>query len=361
MAKLDTADEQGFIYRMEEGADGLPLAGIFWLHHRNATETVPDEEPTPSVADESFVVEAATEPELAAVRSDTSPIPPIVLDYVALRRLIPKGTSPLSLIPLLLPEEHELEPIGNNHWIQRVFNETYFRARPPSIGKIEREEAAFIKDVLSLSSGARILDAGCGFGRLSIPLAELGMDVVAMDISVDMTTKTVAFAQEANVRLDVREGDFRHCHYQEAFDAIVCADTTFGSFSDADNFSTLVAFRDSLREEGLLYLEVLNRDICLRELPGRTWWEGRGCLVQEDAEFVDSTSHLKVKRLVVTAEGGQDEHWVTIRLYSVHELVSLLGAAGFKVLGVSGSFRTRGAFFASSSQKIAIVAQKLNP
>ena len=80
----------------------------------------------------------------------------------------------------------------------------------------------------------------------------------------------------------------------------------------------------------------------------------------EDAEFVDTTSHLKVKRLVVTAEGGQDEHWVTIRLYSVHELVSLLTASGFKVLSTSGSFRTQGAFFASSSQKIAIVAQKLS-
>ena len=359
MAKLDAVDEHGLLFKMEEGADGLPLAGIFWLHSREGQLGIDNEEIVPDPQPQ-VDVHVNTEPELEIVRSDTSPIPPLSLDYAALRRLIPSGVKPLTLIPILLPDEHSLEPIGANHWIQRVFNETYFRARPPKIGKLEREEAAFIKEVLSIDAGARLLDAGCGYGRLAIPLAELGMDVVAMDISVDMTSKTVDFAGEAGVRIDVREGDFRHCHYQEAFDAVVCADTTFGSFSDADNFATLLAFRDSLKTGGLLYLEVLNRDICLRELPGRTWWEGRGCLVQEDSEFVDATSHLKVKRLVVTAEGGQDEHWVQIRIFSAHELMGLLKIAGFKTVSVSGSFRTSGAFFASSSQKIIIVAEKVD-
>ena len=360
MAKLDTVDEQGFLYRMEEGADGLPLAGIFWLHSRSAVAADETEPPAAELAVETLDdIDTNTDPELVVVRSDTSPIPPIALDYAALRRLIPSGTPPLTLIPILLADEHKLDIIDSKHWVQRVFNETYFRARPPSIGKAEREEATFIKDALSLEAGARLLDAGCGFGRLSIPFAELGMHVVAMDISVDMTSKAVEFAREARVSVDVREGDFRQCHYEEAFDAVICADTTFGSFSDADNLASLKAFRDSLTDGGLLYIDVINRDICLRELPGRTWWEGRGCLVQEDAEFDDETSHLKVKRLVVTAEGGQDEHWVKIRLYSVHELLSLLRVAGFKILGVSGSFRTSGAFFASSSQKIAVVAQKL--
>ena len=62
-----------------------------------------------------------------------------------------------------------------------------------------------------------------------------------------MTTKTLAFAKEAKVKIDVREGDFRRSHYQDAFDAIVCADTTFGSYSDSDNLSTLQAFYESLK------------------------------------------------------------------------------------------------------------------
>ena len=40
-------------------------------------------------------------------------------------------------------------------------------------------------------------------------LAELGAKVTAMDISVAMTSKAIELPNEANVALDVREGDFR--------------------------------------------------------------------------------------------------------------------------------------------------------
>ena len=355
MSKTVQVDEQGFVFRMEEGEGDLPLAGVFWTHvvaSQDFTQTDKiDEEDVPSgVVSAPFpVLEETPVP---------SELPPVNLDFEAIRQLVPPGTPLKTLLDGLRADLPPLEPISPQHWVHRVFNETYFRARPPVIGKAAREEASFIFEVLGLSQQDRVLDAGCGFGRIAIPLAELGAQVVAMDISVDMTTKTLAFAKEAKVKIDVREGDFRRSHYQDAFDAIVCADTTFGSYSDSDNLSTLQAFYESLKPGGHLYLEVVNRDSCIRQLPGRTWWEGRGCLVQEDSEFVDVTSRVKVKRLVVTAEGGQDEHWVDLRLYSYHELHAMLTMMGFEVTGTSGSFRTKGAFFATHSERIAIVARK---
>ena len=364
MGITNKADAQGFVFRMEEGDDGLPLAGIFWLHSKLTDGEVSQRSEhsftKTDEIDELDLPHDTTAPELESIRSDTSPLPVVSLDFAAIRRLVPEGTSALTLVHALRDGDKELKPITKEHWVQRVFNENYFRARPPSIGKAEREEAAFIRDTLELPQTARVFDAGCGYGRIAIPLAELGAQVTAMDISVAMTSKTIEFANEANVALDVREGDFRQCHYENAFDAVICADTTFGSYSDAENLATLQAFRQSLKPKGRLYLEVINRDACIRELPGRTWWEGRGCLVQEDSEFVDTTSHLKLKRLVVTAEGGQDEHWVQIRLYSLHEITALLTMMGFKIIEVSGSYRTRSAFFVGHSQRIAVVAEKLD-
>jgi SAM-dependent methyltransferase len=355
LSRVQQPDEQGFVFRMEEGEGGLPLAGIFWLHGRAKNEHTKTDE----IKEADLPVDLLPPP--LPDRLTTQEVSEHALvDINALRQLVPEGAPISVLLSALRDNTKELEPISSTHWVHRVFNETYFRARPPSIGKLEREEASFVFEALGLSSGSRVLDAGCGFGRLSIPLSELGAHVLALDISVDMTTKTIAFAKEAKVKLDVREGDFRRCHYETAFDAIVCADTTFGSYSDADNLSTLQAFHDSLKPQGKLYVEVINRDACIRELPGRTWWEGRGCLVQEDSEFVDQTSRVKVKRLVVTAEGGQDEHWVDLRLYSVHELHAMFEMLGFKILEISGSFRTKGAFFATHSKRIAIVAQRID-
>ena len=358
LGKISEPDKQGFVFRMEEGEDGLPLAGVFWLHSKEQ-----DSERSFTTTDEIDEVDLphdVTAPELEEGRADTSPIPLVALDFDAICKLVPPNASLLGLFEALNVASNGLTPVTQEHWVQRVFNETYFRARPPSIGKREREEASFIHTSLGLTEGDKVLDAGCGYGRIAIPLAELGARVTAQDISVAMTSKTLAFATEANVSVDVREGDFRVCNYENAFDAVVCSDTTFGSYNDAENLATLQAFRKSLKPRGKLYLEVINRDACIRELPGRTWWEGRGCLVQEDSEFVELTSHLKLKRLVVTAEGTQDEHWVQLRLFSVHEIVGLLSMMGFKVLEVSGSVRTRGAFFVAHSQKIAVVAQRLD-
>ena len=372
------AEKPSLLFKMDEGPDGYPLAGILWLHFgETENEAFTELEDVVETVESTAAVVPADENEHGentdlntlsnahdmlvendAPRADTEPLPPIFVDVSELRRLIPEGTHPLTLAPALLPGDFSVSTIGASHWIPRVFNKIYFRAHKTSIGLPEREEAAHIYKCLELEQGSKVLDAGCGYGRLSIPLAELGADVVAMDISPAMTEQADTFAREMNVTLETQRSDFRILKDVEVYDGLICTDTTFGSFSDYDNLSTLLTFRDALKVGGLLYLEVVNRDLCIRNLPNRTWWEGRGCLVQEDAEFDQLESRIRVKRLVVTAEGTQDECHIDVRLYSIHELIRLLKLTGFEIVSTGGGCRTQGAFFAASSEKLVVVARK---
>ena len=59
------------------------------------------------------------------------------------------------------------------------------------------------------------------------------------------------------------------------------------------------------------------------------------------------TSRLRIKRLLVLSD-GQDENYVTMRLFSAHELVSMLRLAGLDVVETS-SVHSRGAFFCGES------------
>jgi SAM-dependent methyltransferase len=66
---------------------------------------------------------------------------------------------------------------------------------------------------------ARILDAGCGTGRVGGHLAAAGHDVVGVDL--DPALIAVAVADHPGARWQV--GDLSELHLPERFDAVVCA------------------------------------------------------------------------------------------------------------------------------------------
>lgn len=60
-------------------------------------------------------------------------------------------------------------------------------------------EATFVTSLLD--PPARVLDAGCGTGRIAVRLAELGYDVVGLDVDPSMLAVAVADAPELDWRL----------------------------------------------------------------------------------------------------------------------------------------------------------------
>jgi SAM-dependent methyltransferase len=75
-----------------------------------------------------------------------------------------------------------------------------------------------------LRRGSRVLDAGCGPGRIGGHLAEVGHDVVGVDVDPEL----IAAAEQDHpgprwLVGDLAELDLRACGIAEPFDAIVCA------------------------------------------------------------------------------------------------------------------------------------------
>lgn len=77
---------------------------------------------------------------------------------------------------------------------------------------------------LSEQPSARVLDAGCGTGLLTVALAQRGMHVTAVDIAPQMAAATARAAAAAGVAelVDASSGDLEAVSGQ--FDAVVCLD-----------------------------------------------------------------------------------------------------------------------------------------
>jgi SAM-dependent methyltransferase len=87
-------------------------------------------------------------------------------------------------------------------------------------GEDTHGEAAFVADLQA--PPARVLDAGCGTGRVAVRLAALGYDVVGVD--VDESMLDVARAEAPG--LDWRLGDLATFDLQETFDVVLVAGNT---------------------------------------------------------------------------------------------------------------------------------------
>jgi SAM-dependent methyltransferase len=215
-----------------------------------------------------------------------------------------------------------------------------------------------IESALKLSGGARVLDLCCGYGRHTVPLAAKGYEVVGLDLSLDMLKAALGRAQANALAIKFVHGDMRDLNFRDVFDGVFCFDSSFGFFTEPENLMVLRGVHDALKRGGRFILDVANRDYALRGIPTRNWWEGDGCLVQEDIEFDHLTSRLAIKRFAVFADGMQREYNISMRLYAVHELVRMAQMVGFEVREISGSRHTPGAFFGPESNRIILTMEK---
>lgn len=205
-------------------------------------------------------------------------------------------------------------------------------------------EAEFVRDVLELQDGAKVLDVGCGGGRHAIALQERGFDVTGVDLS----PRILRIAREQWETRHPGEngptwtpGDMRRLSGRGPYDAAILMDHTFGVFDDdAEHLRVLTSVADQLAPGGHVLLQAFNP----------YWWASRpatrhfppGTLVP-DADVIRSYRLDFVRgrledRLVVFRGGERFEPPVqSLRAWTPIELVSLCRAAGFRKVAVHGS------------------------
>ena len=102
-------------------------------------------------------------------------------------------------------------------------------------------------------SGARILDIGCGLGREAFPLADLGFDVVGIDISKEVISQVTQLSAEKGYHIPFLAYDGKKLPFpDDSFDVVLIWAQTFGLlYGDAFRQDYLVECRRVLKTGGL--------------------------------------------------------------------------------------------------------------
>ncbi len=319
----------------------------------------------------AIAVEELAADELAPVELDARPVPPPAPALAAPRPPpAPPGAArptPPAVPPPAAPEQpaaatDTAEPPRRRKrarvWWEDFFNDDYLRTvRAPSHAQVVRQ-CNFLEYSLGLQKGATILDVGCGLGLQAVELAARGYLVVGLDLSLPMLSRAADEAQDRDIKMNFLHGDMREMTFDGAFDAVVCLGTTFGYFDDDTNRQVLERMKRALKPQGLLLLDVVNRDFVVQGQPNLVWFEGDGCICMEETQFNDITSRLHVKRTVILEDGRQRENEYAIRLYPLHEIGQVMHQMGFRVAEVSGMEATPGVYFGATSPRLILLAER---
>lgn len=204
-----------------------------------------------------------------------------------------------------------------------------------------------------LGDGGRILELGAGSGRVTVPLARDGHQVVALDQSRPMLAALEArrarLPPTVRDRIEVRTGDLRSFALGRRFGLVIAAFNVLEHlYTRVELDACLRAVRRHLAPGGVFAFDVQLPDPAwLARDPSRRWSRTRFTHPRTGEKVWYSTSHdydpvsqIAMIRLYYTPDGGGDEEVVLLsqRKYFPAELEALIAFSGLRVVEQYGDF-----------------------
>jgi len=207
---------------------------------------------------------------------------------------------------------------------------------------------------LALRAKGRVLELGCGTGRVSLPLARAGVSLVGIDRSPSMLARAVRRARALRhrrnaltfVRGDVRALPFAH----QQFSAVLAPYGVLQSLLDDDDLvATLESVRHVLVRGGTFGIDLVPDVPNWREYDNRVQLRGRKAggahLTLIESVRQDRERRLtRFKQRYVERRGKhrvEHQFELAFRTLSVPEMVQRLERTGFRVEAVLGDYRGR--------------------
>lgn len=241
---------------------------------------------------------------------------------------------------------------------QTFFGEAYLRFSVHVLTpERTQREVTGIRSLLNLPEGAKILDLGCGPGRITIPLAQAGYHMVAVDASTALLDHARAAAEQAGVDVRFVHGDIRELPFAEEFDAVINTGTAFGYLSrEEEDRRAMQQIARVLKPGGLFLIDTENREKTIKQVTPRFWARmGPTTILAERAFDPISSRWREVLRW--EEAGAEREAVLDLRLYTARELINLMAEAGLGYTAAAGGLD--GSPYAVDSQRMVLMASRI--
>ena len=203
--------------------------------------------------------------------------------------------------------------------------------------------AQYVKDLAHLKDGAKVLDAGCGLGRISVELAALNLDVTGVDIIQSELDAARDSAEAEGVPLTLINHDLRNWHAPNQFDCAVNLYTSFGYCETVEeDLQILHNIAESVKPDGTFIMECTSRETAVMYWTPGEEFERAGYKVVTHFEVTGAWEGLKSQWILYPLTGDTTkpvvDHTFIQRLYPATFLRDKLLEFGFSKAEVYGDY-----------------------
>jgi ubiquinone/menaquinone biosynthesis C-methylase UbiE len=221
--------------------------------------------------------------------------------------------------------------------------------------ELTRMEADFLESVFP--KGARLLDAPCGNGRLTLELARRGFDTTGIDIANEFIHEATQEAQKAGVKTAFEVGDMRALKSTEEFDGALCWGNSFGYFEYPDMMKFVAGVARALKTGGRLVVQGgIAAEAVIPQIKERETYQVNDITFTIENRYLAAESCLETKG-TFTRDGKEEVRMFWHHIYTLAEIRRMLASHGLNTLDTFSSMDR--APFALGSEQLILLAQKL--
>jgi SAM-dependent methyltransferase len=207
-------------------------------------------------------------------------------------------------------------------------------------------------------SGGPVLELGCGTGRVLLPIARSGIEIVGMDVSRGMLEvcrkRLAAEAEDVQQRVEILEGDMRDFDLGRQFQLITIPFRPFQHLATVDEqMSCLRSIHRHLADEGGFVLDIFNPwlEALTRDNLGEEHSEEPEFVLDDgrrvtrvhkvvERDLHNQLIHNELIYYVIHLDGSTERlvHAFPMRYFFRFEVEHLLARCGFEIEGLYADY-----------------------
>jgi len=235
------------------------------------------------------------------------------------------------------------------------------------VDALELTDLPFYLDEAKRARGP-VLELACGTGRLTIPIAQSGVEIAGLDQSSSMLAHARSKAEAAGVNITWVDADCRQFDLRRKFPLIFMAFNSMQHLHDQASLTELfAAVRRHLAPGGRFVFDVFNPSLAIlnrtpnQRYPDRSYEdpEGRGTITLEQTAIYDDAAQVNHITWYFSRPVDKDfrVESLHVRCFFPQELDLLVSANRFGIEEKMGNF-DRKAFSSGSPKQIVVCRAK---